>query len=191
MTQFYKGKAGATLATVGGVIITALTLYSQIEEIVPQWFEDEDPYVEFSKHFNDEPQIFEFMTEDGNATVSYYPSDGCFLLDPPGADSRWVTRHDIAGTGGTELFLQRPVLAGFVPQPADCLTQGCLLFHDGTPADTWLGQRVEDEDGSLWTEVYREWPDGCVHFQLRREDGRWDVEADGKTPKVCWQHCVH
>ena len=100
-----------------------------------------------------------------------------------------MTRRDIA-SGGSSLEIVRPTLAGFVPQSTGCVTEGCRTLHPGAPSDTWLGEQVT-EDGVTWTQVFREWDDGCVHYQLRREDGAWAVEADGKTPRVCWQRCVH
>jgi len=187
-TSIVKGKAGAAVATISGMLASAAAVVALIP---PEYldFGEEDPYVEFAKHFDEEPTMFTLDTGDGTATVAYYSSDGCFLLDPPGSDARWVTRRDIA-SGGSSLEIVRPQLAGFVPQSTGCVTDGCLALHPGAPSDTWLGEQVE-EDGVVWTQVFREWDDGCVHYQLRREDGAWAVEADGKTPRVCWQRCVH
>ncbi len=183
-----KGKTGAAVATISGMLASAAAVVALIP---PEYldFGEEDPYVEFAKHFDEEPTMFTLDTGDGTATVAYYSSDGCFLLDPPGSDARWVTRRDIA-SGGSSLEIVRPTLAGFVPQSEGCLTEGCLDRHPGAPVDTWVGEQVE-ENGAVWSKVFREWEDGCVHYQLRREDGAWNVEADGKTPRVCWQRCVH
>lgn len=183
-----KGKAGAALATISGMLASAAAVVALIPPELIDWGA-EDPYVEFSKHFDEEPTEFMLDTGDGIASVAYYSSDGCFLLDPPGADARWVTRRDMA-SGGSSLEIIRPVLAGFVPQSEGCLTEGCVAVHPGAPSDTWIGETVE-VDGEVWTQVFREWDDGCVHFQLRRDDGAWNVEGDGKTPRVCWQRCVH
>lgn len=68
--------------------------------------------------------------------------------------------------------------------PAGCNGQ-CLNPHPGE-LRSWYGQ----ENGCR-VEVWRQWPDGCMHSQWYNKcTGDWDVDPQGQ-PQVTWTCCVH
>jgi hypothetical protein len=61
----------------------------------------------------------------------------------------------------------------------------CLNPHPG-PFRSWYGEK-----NGCWVAVYRQWPDGCTHYQwFNGCNGIWDTYPNG-APKVYWTNCVH
>jgi hypothetical protein len=47
------------------------------------------------------------------------------------------------------------------------------------------------QQNGCWIQVWRQFPDGCVHYQWFNTCGNyWDVYPDG-TPKIFWTKCIH
>jgi uncharacterized protein YeaO (DUF488 family) len=61
----------------------------------------------------------------------------------------------------------------------------CLNPHPGA-FRSWYGEK-----NGCWVAVYRQWPDGCTHYQWYNAcNGIWDAYPNG-APKVYWTSCVH
>ncbi len=116
----------------------------------------------------------------------------------PGRQPKWFPLQELAVSPFAELgssfapndgWAQSPSLAGVgVPQDYVCLD--CWRGVHPGEFRTWYGDKAQAGDGSVWVEVWREFEDGCVHFQMQRSDGWWDMNPDG-SPRVCWVFCVH
>jgi len=51
---------------------------------------------------------------------------------------------------------------------------------------SWYGQA-----NGCWVQVWRQWTDGCTHYQSYDKCRNvWDLNPD-KTPRVYWTCCVH
>lgn len=61
----------------------------------------------------------------------------------------------------------------------------CLNPHPGQ-FRSWYGEK-----NGCWVAVYREWQDGCTHYQWYNACyNYWDTHPNG-APKVYWTRCVH
>ena len=61
----------------------------------------------------------------------------------------------------------------------------CVDPHPG-PFRSWYGER-----NGCWVAVWRQWPDGCTHYQwFNACNNYWDLYPNG-APKVYWTNCVH
>lgn len=73
--------------------------------------------------------------------------------------------------------------------PPVAMQAGCQgRCVDPHPANfnTW-----NEPAGGCRVKVWRQWPDGCLHYQWYDScSGVWDNNPDG-TPKVNWTCCVH
>jgi hypothetical protein len=57
--------------------------------------------------------------------------------------------------------------------------------HAGNPKQ-WDGGKQ-----GCWQQKFREWPDGCRHYQwFNTCSNVWDVDPDG-TPRLYWTVCKH
>ncbi len=64
-------------------------------------------------------------------------------------------------------------------------TGRCTSPHPG-PFRSWNGDR-----NGCWLAIWRQWADGCTHYQWYNTcNGAWDSNPDG-SPKVWWTCCVH
>jgi hypothetical protein len=162
-----------------------LGVWSQVETTFPGMFA-EDPYAEWGIHFDEEPQmaVFEDAVFGGRIEVDYFPSDGCLLVRVPGRQPQWVPRSNIGNDDEAPQARLSWLLAGLSGLERPCLVEGCWNPHPGE-FETWLGDWEQE-----WVPVYRQWPDGCRHYQMRRRDGLWHTDAKG-FPIVCWTRCVH
>jgi hypothetical protein len=72
------------------------------------------------------------------------------------------------------------------PAPLSSAPVGnCLNPHPGA-FRSWYGEK-----NGCWVAVYRQWPDGCTHYQWYNAcTGAWDIYPNG-APKVYWTVCVH
>jgi hypothetical protein len=73
--------------------------------------------------------------------------------------------------------------------PADAalavVAGNCLDPHPGQ-FRSWYGEK-----NGCWVAVYRQWPDGCTHYQWYNACyNYWDTHPNG-APKVYWTQCVH
>ena len=174
-------------------------------EIQPTFFPADDYYQQYQNHIAETADVHTFDDAVvGNIAVHHYPSDGCLLIMAPGRQPKWLPVqtidlavsplavlgsvrgwHDLLAPNASDV----PLLAGFgVPQDYICVDcwQG---IHPGEFRMRY-GDEVEGANGWIWVEVWREFEDGCVHFQMQREDGYMDMNVDG-SPRVCWVRCVH
>lgn len=184
--------AGVVLA-VGGLLSGAGAMWTQIEETFPALFaSDTSYYEEYTNHFDEVPihtNTFSYP-EVGDVEVAFYESDGCLLFTAPGRERTWLTRSALGlGLPGSGLDVVMPLLAGLglIDDPP-CLVEGCQNPHRGE-FEIRIGN-TQTIDGVRWTRVHRMFADGCEHYQLRREDGLWDDDEEGR-PIVCWTRCVH
>jgi|GEM_PF-3142690 len=90
-------------------------------------------------------------------------------------------------TGTREPINPQFRLASFTapgPLPGEPAGQ-CLNPHPGA-FKSWYGQK-----NGCWVAVYRQWPDGCTHYQWYNACyNTWDAYPNG-APKVYWTACVH
>lgn len=167
---------------------------------------------EYQKHFNEGSTRTQklFDTPDiGSLTVTYYPSDGCLLVKRrnPGPNEveipHWILAQSIqyqqapgrlAGDR-RESRLQNPDLdhpnlqlvamnldAAIPQQPC----RGRCQDPHGGEFQSWSGQQV-----GCFMQIWRKWPDGCLHYQWYNSCyGYWDSWPNG-APKVYWTCCVH
>jgi hypothetical protein len=62
----------------------------------------------------------------------------------------------------------------------------CLNPHPNQ-FKTWYGERK-----GTWVQVYRQWADGCTHYQwFDTRTNTWDVDPRTNAPKISWTCCVH
>ena len=72
------------------------------------------------------------------------------------------------------------------PVAAQACNGRCLNPHPNQ-FKTWYGQRK-----GTWVQVYRQWADGCTHFQwFDTRTNTWDVDPRTNAPKISWTCCVH
>jgi hypothetical protein len=153
----------------------------------------------------------------GEMKVRYYGSDGCVLIvrKQPGGSSRWIPHwipavagddapspgriaarttppvHTAAAPGGSDVGLAFAGLrAAHAVGPLAAAAAGggcggrCTNPHAGS-FETREGERK-----ACWVQVWRQWPDGCAHYQwFNTCESYWDSDAEG--PKVHWTCCVH
>jgi hypothetical protein len=61
----------------------------------------------------------------------------------------------------------------------------CTTPHSGS-FKTWNGEKR-----GCQVQVWRQWPDGCTHYQMMNTcTGAWDANADG-SPRLTWTACRH
>ena len=145
---------------------------------------------EFGLHVMEEPTKHElFEDTDGALMLRVYP-DHCVLIQRRLRNGSVLTKlvPDLARA-------DRKVTSQVAPQSewswlpvlhaqAAC-NRGCLNPHPG-PFKWWYGAQRGD-----WVEVWRQWPEGCNHFQLfHPRSGSWQTNPDG-SPLVNWRCCVH
>jgi hypothetical protein len=133
----------------------------------------------------------------GDLQVSYYESDGCVLLlrRPPHAtpSMHWVKYFSGIGAGAAapdpSPDARTPTLDGPIasaglafPRPptiatgAGACTGQCQNPHPGN-FQSWNGERKQ-----CWVQVWRRWPDGCVHYQWFNScTNYWDSDQ-GEIP---------
>ena len=138
--------------------------------------------------------------ERGHIDVSYYSSDGCLLVtrrmaDPAIPEEKlWIQElsrdklspapgpiHGMFRSGGLSLGLVTPA---FAQQGAGACGGRCLSQHPGQ-FQSWSGERR-----GCWVQVWRQWPDGCKHYQWYNScSSYWDEER--RVPRLYWVCCHH
>jgi hypothetical protein len=141
---------------------------------------------EYSLHVMEEPQKHELFEEQDGRLILRVFRDHCVLIQ---RQTRNGTRTKLVLDLARAVSLQReaPAKLGWVPvaQAQQACQRGCLNPHPGE-FRWWYGQRSGD-----WVEVWRQWPEGCTHFQMFNVQTRaWDSNPDGSA-KVRWTCCVH
>jgi hypothetical protein len=167
---------------------------------------------EYNRHFGEQPGSERelFNDEHGRMAVAYYRTDGCLLVSRrgPGPNAAtvpfWIRAVNIRReTPPDGLANARPanpddaprlMFAAFHPGDGDgprftpvrsgSCSGHCLNPHAGE-FKTWNGETKD-----CWLQVWRQWPDGCTHYQWFNTCGSyWDADANG--PRVTWTCCRH
>ncbi len=139
---------------------------------------------EYGRHIAEPPETSALLMDDqrGRLSVQRY-RDGCLVI-----------ARTVDGVLRSKLIVdlardadRKPQVVGWPMLEIELQAAGrCLNPHPGA-FQTWYGAR----DG-CWVEVWRKWPDGCLHKQMLDtcRGGIWDVNPDG-TPRVYWSVCNH
>ncbi len=160
-----------------------------------------DDYEEYVRHTSESGAEFH---HDPNLTVKYYQSDGCIYV-LRAANGVWL-KDPTRGTapapspGKLHATLQVPLAAASVIpavySPASGQAPGvveqrsrtrgaCLNPHPG---------KYQSRDGQrrgCWLQVWRQWADGCQHYQwFNTCSSYWDTDSRGQ-PVVYWTSCTH
>lgn len=163
------------------------------------------------KHYSETPAKVA-VTEDaaGKLEARLYASDGCVAVIWHGAFDRADSHphfirnltnpnhQESPGKIASDKPLTAPAnLAASLPFAGSHLLFGahlaataapvgrCLDPHPGT-FRSWYG-----ETRGCWIQVWREFQDGCKHYQwFNKCGGFWDANPNG-TPRVYWTDCRH
>ena len=207
----------AGLLVVGLVALGGYLTYTQVAGRVLVPFPKLNEYQETYKHSLEGSELKEinlYKFADGTkVTVTHFNSDRCIQVvrQTPGSDKAegiWMfgpgltpekQRTQIDGGASNKRGAAAVSPGGLRP-----LTNGLTLVSNSRASDEPQGTPVNcwDPHPGPWNEqyvpvdqcgvqVWRYFPDGCVHFQwFNRCNGVWDVWPNG-APRVYWQRCVH
>lgn len=125
------------------------------------------------------PRLFEINTWISKLPKRIERAPGPILSDnQPRPDDR----NSVYGTDEPQLqpaSFTESILASTEPAGR------CVDPHPG-PFKSWYGEK-----NGCWVAVWRQWPDGCTHYQwFNACNNYWDVYPNG-APKVYWTNCVH
>lgn len=142
---------------------------------------------EYNLHIMEAPEREEalFTDPDDQMTVRVY-RDHCIVIQ---RRTRNGIRTKLVIDPARELAAVAMAAVSWPSLPVvsaaqDCGGQ-CWNPHPGE-FRWWYGQRIGE-----WVEVFRAWPDMCVHVQLYNVRwGYWQTNPDG-TPAVRWRCCTH
>lgn len=167
---------------------------------------DADRLHELEKHFSEPPEKETRLFEDRRGTfkVVLYGSDNCLVVkrkgteigspeilavmkDPSRVDRSPAPRY-VEASSILPIFATGQLLAPSVHaaggSTATCEGR-CADPHSGDPR-VWNGERKD-----CWIQVWRQWPDGCTHYQWWNSCGSyWDTDENGR-PRLNWSCCVH
>jgi hypothetical protein len=147
---------------------------------------------EYGRHLWEEP-VQTYAAMDGVFTIKAY-ADHCIAIQRKvGASYKVRLIPDLAME--PDLSTSRSdddgVLASWATRALDTVVPGlkaqgrCSAPHTGR-FNTW-----NDRLDNCRVRVWRQWPDGCTHFQMMNTcSGTWDTNADG-SPRVTWTACRH
>lgn len=151
---------------------------------------------ESQKHITENPEAQIPIISDvrGELKAYFYKSDNCLLISRKSSDSSlppvnsWLLdpiRADVSRPpSNTSEFIPD---GGLFSSPAfaqNC-RGNCLNPHPGE-FRWWNGER-----NGCWLKVWRQWEEGCTHYQwFNTCSNYWDVHPDGSA-KVFWTCCVH
>lgn len=141
---------------------------------------------EYGRHAMEEPARHElFEDADGALGIRVY-RDHCVLIQRRTRDGV-LTRlvRDLAREQRPQRTLEIPPLVVPLEASQPACNRGCLNPHPGA-FRWWYGEQKGE-----WVQVWRQWPEGCLHYQLfHPKSGTWDSNPDG-TPRVHWRCCTH
>lgn len=149
---------------------------------------------EYSLHAMEEPQKHELFEEQDGKLILRVFKDHCVLIQRTtvrGTRTKLVpdlarspltaTRFSPAHERGISWL---PVVEA-AQTPPGC-QRGCRDPHPGE-FRWWYGKQTQ----SGWVEVWRQWPEGCLHWQMfHPQTGSWESNPDGSA-RVHWVCCVH
>lgn len=147
---------------------------------------------EYSLHAMEEPEKHELFEEQDGRLVLRVFKDHCVLIQRQtrrGTRTKLVIDLERGNPRIAQHHVPPPAEWGLFPvveaAGADPCRRGCLNPHPGT-FRWWYGDRR-----GTWVEVWRQWPEGCTHFQMfHPQTGTWEANPDG-TPRVRWTCCIH
>jgi hypothetical protein len=146
---------------------------------------------EFGIHAMEEPQKHElFEDTDGKLMLRVF-KDHCVLIQRQtrrGVRTKLVVDLDRASPLIASNQIEPPAKPWNILPVLEAQTacnRGCLNPHPGQ-FRWWYGERRGE-----WVEIYRQWPDGCTHFQrFHPPTGSWESNPDG-SPRITWTCCRH
>jgi hypothetical protein len=145
---------------------------------------------EYGRHAMEEPEKHElFEDTDGFLALRVY-KDHCVMIQRQTRDGTLTKLiPDLARSKVRKALWQIAPPAPRAPlvvHAATSCTGGCINPHPGA-FRWWYGQTLP----SGWVEVWRQWPEGCMHVQLfNPRASLWDTNANG-SPRIRWTCCVH
>ena len=149
------------------LIIAGCVLLKWADVIRPPAEEQQD---QRAKLISQSPTLFEGMdssAETRSSVPSSVPNEVEWNLDGNSPKLDLLIGSGLDGSNGRARLLR-------VQGPGRCLNP-----HPG-PFRSWPGQ----QNGCL-VQVWRQWQDGCTHFQWANNcNGSWD-------PQIYWTYCVH
>lgn len=141
---------------------------------------------EYGRHAMEDPIKHEALEDaDGGLLLRVY-TDHCVLIQRRTRDGMLTKLvPDLARSRVRAESRQVPPPPSWSILPTVSAQGRCWNPHPG-PFTWWYGGRRGD-----WVEVWRQWPDGCRHFQMMHvPSGAWATNPDG-SPSVNWITCVH
>lgn len=172
---------------------TAQTIYSRYQ----LGKSEEQDKMEAYKHFADSAKMIATQSDQqyGALEAKLY-SDGCVSVTYKGGGLsatvpaphfiRKIDQPSEPAPGRISQASSPAELAIVAALHAEALAQPrCLNPHPGNFNSSY-GQR-----NGCWVQVFRQFADGCVHYQwLNTCSNAWDVNPDG-SPRVYWTQCRH
>jgi hypothetical protein len=179
-----------------GAVILLLSLVASMTKLVvvplvEHWEERHNSLTdleleEYRKHIDEIPVQSSVL---GDVEVKLFRTDGCLLVSRKSTGlRRWLpdlTRSHRESAPG------RLATGGALPW------EGTAYAQEKRPADRCPNPhpgkftQSEGEKKGCWLQIFREWPDGCKHYQWYDVCyGVWDTEKDGKA-KLYWVTCNH
>jgi hypothetical protein len=139
---------------------------------------------EYQKHFTEKPAYDSKVYEDksGDLSIKVFSSDGCLHVTRtsvnPGVQPllRWVLNPSSVPKDSPPTPKQADLSLSF---KHEALAGNCLNPHPGQ-FRFW-----SNNQNGCWQQVWRQWPDGCEHYQFYNTCyGYFD-------PQVHWTLCYH
>jgi hypothetical protein len=141
-----------------------------------------------------------FSSDHGELKVNLFKSDGCVQVvrssSPEQHQADWLVAPVASGQAAPgRIAAETAVPPGALPWEATAEAQpapggpppprGCINPHPGD-----FKQRDGQKQG-CWQQKFREWADGCQHYQwFNTCSNVWDVDQNG-SPRVYWTVCRH
>jgi hypothetical protein len=149
-----------------------------------------DDYEEYVRHTSEPGSEFH---REPHLTVKYYESDGCLYV-LRASSGQWLRDTSKRAPGGVvgasyrravESWAALVMPAAYRPAEEQSSRGGCLNPHPGKY------QSADGERRGCRLQVWRRWPDGCVHYQwFNTCTSLWELDGRGQ-PAVHWTACRH
>jgi hypothetical protein len=170
-------------------------------------------YREYQKHIAEAPEYTQKLFDSpdlGSLTVNFYGSDGCLLVmkKNPGrfdqAISYWIPKASIEADRApgaiANHFFQPNSPARLLQSMEAQIAPASLVLANvaaATPVNNCLNPHPGEfrwwngEVRGCWSAIWRQWGDGCQHYQwFNTCSGYWDSDQSG-APRVYWTNCNH